>query len=79
MLTPKVKATFRANDGVIFEIYAYRQLSQAEVEREVTVYRLAHRRKLKPTRTYRIFTEIGKHDRKSEANPFRSIHAFVKP
>ena len=48
MVTPKVKATFRANDGVIFEIYAYRQLSQPEIEREVTLFRLMHRRKLKP-------------------------------
>ena len=62
MVTPKVKATFRANDGVIFEIYAYRQLSQREIEREVTLFRLTHRRKLKPRSTYQIVTQIGKHD-----------------
>ena len=62
MVTPKVKATFRANDGVIFEIYAYRQLSQPEIEREVSLFRLIFRRKLKPRSTYQIVTQIGKHD-----------------
>ena len=62
MLTPKVKATFRTNDGVIFEVYAYRQLSLPEIEREVTLFRLVHRRKLKPRSTYQIFTQIGKHE-----------------
>ena len=39
------------------------RLSLPEIEREVTLFRLMHRRKLKPRSTYQVFTQIGKHER----------------
>ncbi len=58
--TQTLQATIRndGENGVTFELYAYRKLTGLEIEREIALYVVA-RRKIKPGKTHKIFTAIG--------------------
>jgi hypothetical protein len=64
--TPTLQATIRndGEDGITFEIYAYRKLTYIEIEHEIALYVVA-RRKLKRGKTHKIFTAIGAPRQKS--------------
>jgi hypothetical protein len=52
-------ATVRGDaDGIAFEVYAYRELTQAEIGAEIALFRSSHG-KLTPSKTHKIFSPLG--------------------
>ena len=48
-------------DGIPFEIYAYRPLTKAEIDREIALFVIS-RQRFSPGHTYKIFSDLGKED-----------------
>jgi hypothetical protein len=59
MASPALQTTIHTLEGVRFEIYSYRPLTDAEIKREIALYLAARRRKPMTGRTYRVFTSVG--------------------
>jgi hypothetical protein len=64
--TPTFRTRIR-KDGVAFEIYAYRSLTNAEIDREIALFIISHHR-FKPGMTYKIFSRIGQSDGTSSSS-----------
>ena len=57
--SPTLWATVRGDaDGIAFEIYAYRELTQAEIGAEIALFRSSNGR-LAPGKTHKIFSPLG--------------------